>query len=531
MTNNYQRFHYVRECIEERLRTYCLDRTWFSQEALWLTFDDLLNSAHNYKYYGRHLCQLSENAVELRTLTQGDLKKVWMAMEPLWPLPDKCMFTETYVQTCIYGNRNPDDLKSCVKHHIKIIEALFMITYCESYDVTCLLSLSYWIFLYSNEKKERHRRTRNNEYNDSTIHALHKDLVITFLALNCRFPPPDRRTVTVIGQIPQLPPNFAKIISIIHHGISPKHTSFLRLVLQQMLKFFKPNMKFCDMRQQTIGTLIGNVYKYLSEGRWLWTKKGYQGIEDVIRDQTRYLALWQPILLHQHFVADKIRRELSAITRQLLRDNIIDNIRNKITLHTCKALEIFHGLQILPNDDGRYLPTARDTCTCMPDTKILNSLHHLILVDICTDLLGYRCPRVTSNFWFVGDNFDFVQFLRSLAKEVYDCAFQTPDKDRQALYFLIAKIAIALQQIIAARWYVTEVKQSTTNGITTLANKKLVDHQEIVFILLAFRALMMYILPQNPWTKFGVHRANFPQYGQNLKFYLPLLFFDKHEYR
>ena len=51
-----------------------------------------------------------------------------------------------------------------------------------------------------------------------------------------------------------------------------------------------------------------------------------------------------------------------------------------------------------------------------------------------------------------------------------------------------------------------------------------------VFILLAFRALMMYILPQNPWTKFGVHIANFPQYGQNLKFYLPLLFFDKREY-
>ena len=142
------------------------------------------------------------------------------------------------------------------------------------------------------------------------------------------------------------------------------------------------------------------------------------------------------------------------------------------------------------------------------------------------------CPRVNGNFWFEGDNFDFIQlnFLRSLAKEVYDCAFQTPDKDRQALYFPIAKIVIALQQIIAARWYVSEVKQSTRNGITTQATSDLVHHQETVFILLAFRALMMYILPQNPWNKFGVHRANFPQYGQNLKLYLPLLFFDKREY-
>ena len=449
--------------------------------------DDLINSAHNYKHYMRHLCQLSERAIELRSLTQGDLKKVWMIREPLWPLPDKCMFTETYVQTCtyMYANRRPDDRKRCVIHHIKIVEALFKINDCNAYAATRLLSLSYWIFLHSNEKDRREQRNYN-----STIHALHKDMVITFLALKCQFSPPDRRTL--IGQtLPQLPPKFTEIISIIHHGISPKHTSFLRLVLQQMLKIFMPNTKFSDMRQQTIVILIEDVYEYLSPGRWLWRKKGYRGIEDVIGDQTRYLALRQPTL-RQHFVADKIRRELSAITRQLLRDNIINKIRNEIPKDTraapraqchnalLEALRIFHGLEILPNDDGRYLPTAPD----MPnDTQILNSLHHLILVDICADLLAYRCPTVTRKFWFKGDNFDFVQFLRSLAKEVYDCAFQTPNKDRQALYFFIAKIVIALQQIIAARWYVSEVEQSTTNGTTTLATSKLVHHQEVIFIL------------------------------------------------
>ena len=210
--------------------------------------------------------------------------------------------------------------------------------------------------------------------------------------------------------------------------------------------------------------------------------EGSQGILDVIGDQTRYLALRQPTLC-QYFVADKIRRELSAITRQLLRDNIIDKIGNEIALHTRRALRIFHGIEILPDDDGRYLPTAPDTPN---DTRILNSLHHLILVDICTDLLGYSCPRVNGNFWFEGDDFDFIQlnFLRFLAKEVYDCAFQTPDKDRQALYFLIAKIVIALQQIVAVRWYISEVEQSTTNGTTTRATSKLVHHQETVATVL-----------------------------------------------
>lgn len=118
----------------------------------------------------------------------------------------------------------------------------------------------------------------------------------------------------------------------------------------------------------------------------------------------------------------------------------------------------------------------------------------------------------------------FIEFLRSLANSVIHHALSVhKNYRREHLYPFLAKITIALQRIIATRWYVSEVVRGSEFKIA--ATGALQQHLEIVFIFLAFRSILMYFLPQNP-SVYGVQRVacNLPIYAKQLRLYLPLLF-------
>lgn len=107
-----------------------------------------------------------------------------------------------------------------------------------------------------------------------------------------------------------------------------------------------------------------------------------------------------------------------------------------------------------------------------------------------------------------------IQYARSIPKA----------SRRERLYPYIAKIAVALQQIIATRWYVCEVERGPKIEVKALQDLK--QHLEVVFIFLAFRSIMMYFLPQNP-SEYGVQRVtpDLPLYAKQMRHYLPLLFY------
>ena len=527
-TNDHLMIKFVKESIEERFNTYGIDHTWFSEKKLKQTLASVLreDSVHYYQLYVKELCELSsDKAVRLESLTQQDLKTVWEKVVELWPpmvdLPDFAKTTDQpdtnayiFCKSNLGGAQN-----QCVdlEAHIKILEHLYGVKY-ESLDritVTRLLSLCLWALFFYTEKKEKGHKTYN-----STSHAFHSDLVICFIALRCRFTP-----VAEDVKIPPKLPEFKN--TIIHYGISPQHPAFHRLVLQEMLKMIMPDSKLNNLRKQNAVVIAEHIYWCLHQGGFLWSRKGSNAILLIISDQSRYMALRQPGI-RRNYVADKTRRVLSAATRIFSRYDFIrplpalrDNIDEVLYVFNNFMIEAQHTASW---DDGSMLPPLTEE----PDTKVLNFVHHMILTDICTRIPGYHCPQVDENGRF--EDADFNKEVRKLANTVVELAIKTEKNDRPTdLYPVIADLAVALQLIIAARWYISEVEQR--KKVTFEADKKLINHQEVVFIFLAFRAIMMYILGPNSYD-YDVQEVavKLPSYAKELRFYLPLLFLEKSDH-
>lgn len=369
-------FHYAKDHIEERLRMYNFeDKTWYSPEKLWHTFISVLSkdSKDYFEHHVKKLCQqLSPEAIQLKSLTQNDLRYVWTMTENLWPLPERPVFT-TSTNAYIYCKKSLGGAQEkCVKAHIEILKDLFTMSDCPDPPdkTTWLLSLTLWTFYFYSKKKER----KHGNYN-STAHVFHSDLVITFLALKCRFCPGPRLVGNPIPELPKLKR------SIVHHGISPEDPPFQRLVLQQLLLLL-PNVKRGDLRQHDPNNLATLVYWSLDpfNGRWLWQKKGISGILTIVKDQSRYMTLRQG-KLRRNFVADKVRCELSAIAKKLEQE--YDRILPLLSRDTLQALKIFRDImeetQRVAFDDGSKLPPAPQD-VIKNNIKLLNRLHHLILI-------------------------------------------------------------------------------------------------------------------------------------------------------
>ena len=409
-TNDHLTIKFVKESIEERLYTYGIDCKWFSEEKLKQTFASVLSedSEDYYQVNVQKLCKLSsDRAVRLESLTQPDLQAVWEKVEELWPpnvyIPDFRKSTNAYIfcKPSLGGGTEP-----CVMAHITILEYLYRVTVetCDRYRNMKLLSLCLWAFYFYTKKKynyQRHQRTYN-----STSHAFHSDLVICFIALQCRFTP-----VADDTKIPVMP-QFKH--TIIHYGISPEHPAFHRLVLREMLKIIIPGCKFNNLQQQNAVAIAEFIYSFLLPGGFSWSHKGYNAILFIISDQSRYMALRQPDI-RRNYVADKTRRVLSAATRILLRYYFIRPLP-ALRDDTDDLLGVFNHFMKEAHltaswDDGIMLPPL----TKKPDTRMLNFLHHLILIEICRRIPGYHCPPIDEHGRFMLEDKDFIKEVRKLA--------------------------------------------------------------------------------------------------------------------
>ena len=472
----------------------------------------------------KELCELSsDKAVRLESLTQQDLKTVWEKVVELWPpmvdLPDFAKSTDQPdTNAYIFCKSNLGGAqKQCVEAHIKILEHLYGVEY-ESLDtITRLLSLCLWAFFFYTEKKNKKHKTYN-----STSHAFHSDLVICFIALRCRFTP-----VAEDVKIPPKLPEFKN--TIIHYGISPQHPAFHRLVLQEMLKMIMPGSELNNLRQQNAVVIAEHIYWHLHQGGFSWSRKGLDAILLIISDQSRYMALGQPDI-RRNYVADKTQRVLSAATGMLHAHDSFTTPMPALRNDTDKVLRDFHEIMKVAHrtarrEYGNNLPPLSDFKK--DDMKMLNLLHHLIQIGNCTGIPGYCRPNVKENGWF--EDADFIKEIRKLARTVVILAIKQRNDRPTVLYPVIARLAVALQLIIAARWYTSEAEQH--KKIPFAADRDLITHQEVVVTFLAFRAILMYILVQNP-NPYGVQRVavKLPMYAEKLRFYLPLLFLEKSDH-
>ena len=535
---------YLIECVRERLDATGLCKlpgdqlTFMVQTKTSTVIDSLLNET-SQDYYVKHVVtqcdwEIPFESVYLERLLKADAEKVFSAFHHLWkglPLQHRPDLNSIFNKYIAYTMKYESVEGKYTEAHVEITKSA--VSELRRYPdviigpwIMKLLALTYWLFTFYCEK---HRR--GQAYNES-LHRFLSDLIVTFVLVKCLLPWHSYPVSLSTLELPDLPP-FKE--NFFHLSISPEDAVFQRLVLKQMMEILEIK---CPTPHTPLRLAQSAYEEFTRRGKWLWEKKSVDGVLRIIKDQSRYMSLRSPDL-RRNYVADTTRREVSQATKELERDHL------SLLMKVGEQQEAFKTFQEIMNqvdrhDDGSYLPSLPKKPT-VKILKQLNVLHHFILWDVGKDILGERCPKMTDKVWFdlEGGYLGFIKFVQDLARNVIKAvatakaaaaasttaaAAAAAKKDVNVNRKALAKIAVSLQRIIAARWYLCEVKGKA--GYIA-ANQKAKIHQKIVFCLLAFRTVLLYMLPQCPHP-YGVQQVavTLPDYAKRMRFNLHIQLLD-----
>ncbi len=122
-------------------------------------------------------------------------------------------------------------------------------------------------------------------------------------------------------------------------------------------------------------------------------------------------------------------------------------------------------------------------------------------------MLGCEHPKIDENGWLELKHGEYIEFIIRVAWNAVRPQPIRMARDNQEA----ERTVIALQEAIALRAYVSKILG------TVRITKSALNHQEILFVLIAFRALLMCTLPIQPKNS-GVHQVAkiLPQYAKEL---------------
>ena len=488
--------HFIKECIEEKLSFHGV-----RYEMVRTIYVELLN---NYMRYVREMFpKMSEKGVAGRSFRQEDLQEVWGAIEAILPKelqPSLVLKTNAYT----FCGRSPGAAaEEWIKHHQNLVRYL-LYNVLPKDQLTQLLSLSYWVFVFYSKKaefylKEVKKRTKYSK----AAHYLHCDLLMTLITV---------KYLLCHHQGFDLPPALPSCLpaelkrDVIHYEITAEHPAFQRLILLNVLKILYNGAIVKGLTRAAPEQLASIVCQYFEKDGWSWGSKGVGGLLGIVKDQSRYMTLRSPGL-RRNYVSDKTRCVLSTICRYT---KMVPSVDQWEALSLARRI-VKEGDY---RDDGSYLPTSAKP----PDMKLINRLHHTILQEVCCNVVGRgRCPPIDDHGRFI--DVDFNSFITEIASLVVNIARCQPRSDRPALYRNIGPIVVSLQEIIAARWYLCECRQPWTMA----ASEEAIHHHQVLLLFVAFRVILLFLLPQNPYP-YGVQQVavTLPKYARIQEFNLPL---------
>lgn len=458
---------------------------------------------------------LSDDALKFRTLAMSGAKSVFphlhAACGHLLPENKPC-FGKTFCEYMVCEKGETNDV--VVQKHSQIMKMLKnQVLRAKLVDrsdkVGTLLGLTYWLHMFFCEKRAKGHRDYNKY---KSLHNFLADLILTLVGLICLIGvPPTYNTFTVNGE--EIP-NFQKIIP--HICISPEHPAFQRHILKRMLGIITEKV-------HGNGTLENLAETFCSEFKHFTNPcvrlKSHETVLKIVIDQSRYLALCGKEL-RRNFVAYRTITCASMILElkhaaSKVKDIFVEERRGTLSDEKCiNWLHEIHKCMCSPGPvDFSYFPAlpidGRPSSERDSIIKPLNGFHHQLLCNAAVCVLGVQnIPKINEQGRFVVE--DFMEFVKNLARTVI--TRNTPHED-------LAPLVISLQLIIGVRWYVNEAVKRP--GIEM--NEITQEHQDVVFLLMAFRAILMYRLPSNT-SDYGVQpfSRDFPYYARQIKLDLHL---------
>ena len=356
-----------------------------------------------------------------------------------------------------------------------------------------LLSLAYWLALYYSKLKE----AKSKKYNKTLLGFL-SDFVVTFiLLLSESFP---QNSVFVLHNQRDLPEIKETTVEIVNFA---ENLIFRELVLLEMANIL------CTQIESIEGTILErteqiaqSIRRYLvSEVQWVdwdqrervhWDRRGTDYLFKIISDQARYMVQNK----YKNFVCNKnVKKVIDAI-----------NYLNKPEIDIKKILESENQERIHQESEQitLYSLPRSEPFQARLDTEMeaeINNFYHIAFVGIIWYIVQ-DCPHVQRTGRICVDN--YVEFRRQLAKSIIDSA--NDDFNRHAV-----NVTKTLRQIIAARCCISDEKHK--EGIISDQDHK--THKDEIIYFIAFRALLLYMLPKN-LNKYGEQKIaeKLPKYAK-----------------
>lgn len=455
-------------------------------------------SMYHYVPWLRKLApQVPEDGLWLQSLQKDHAEKVLDALHGIWDgLKLPCKFRS-------YMNRGKITLKKNerAEHHLVWIQT-------ERHD-DCMRSLKQHIFKYPNPdvislmtaatywlcqffaKKDYRKHNINKD-----LWYFLCDLFMWLIVLDCLVTTKKNRPhyffhLENIGFFPNVTP---------HICITPENPIFQQLILTRMLDIVGTN--WYSHRYETPQVLAELFCSHFKQSR-----KRTEGVLRIIKDQSRYMSLGS---CDMRYVGVKTAGRASQIPNIQKAVEVVTKEWGISYQQCTRQLKEIHAHMKLCGD---YHKKEKSKEKKEKKKEIsMNILHHYILLCLVgceygQNFIGIRNKRMEIK------TEDFLALLKDIAYRFIRS--RRWDRDRQKL----AEAAIALQIMITLRCRENEVKMHA--GIRF--NRNTQKHQEVVFVLIALRVLVLCLLPAK-LGQYGVQPVSptLPDYAKALKFTLHL---------
>jgi len=365
-----------------------------------------------------------------------------------------------------------------------------------------LLCLAYWmVSFYSTKKKKSHKSGYN-----AHLHHFLSDLVVIFLLLLSQLFPMDQLQFAQCDLDGILPTIYGIVKDF------PINPIFLELVLKEICTILDipQALDNSGSPKDRVSILSIKVHEHFVHKGMTWLKWvcnfPHENVCNIISDQARYM-IPQTEKLRRNFVGAK------NIDSAIKKINFAKDKEISVTFAQDSKQEKYSKCTIIMS-----IPATRrvDVMLNFPEgQRDIDIFYHVANIGIVWSVLDDDddLPDIKRSGWFDVPN--FMDFNRKIVKDVITWAKEKKGilKD-YALYSKLAQIAVYLRELIVSRCHLATIKYK--GGIAATMKHKV--HLDVIIHFIAFRVLVMFLLPKDTYQYGESSVAKvLPAYAYNVK--------------
>ena len=327
-----------------------------------------------------------------------------------------------------------------------------------------LLSLAYWLALYYSKLKADPKK-----YNKTLLGFL-SDFVAVFILIISEWYPQEHSFI--LQSLSDLPGIVETTIEIPNFA---ENIVFKKLILKVVCQIL--DITVGDDKTEAIALSIQKHLRKTCKIKNIhWDKRGPDFLYSVIADQARYMT------------ENNNRNTVSY-----------KNISSILKFSVVQLNEVLQGDQQTIKEVGQSMVEhclqGRLNNSLSEMTDLINGFYHMVFVGIVWST-DENCKDIIKNNLRIEVNKDFKMYIREKACEAIQKA-ETISDVRESKRF-IAKVSVAVREIITTRSW--KSIQYHKDGVESDGIHK--EHRDVLFHFIAFRVLLMYLLPKDA-SKYG----------------------------